>query len=74
MRAQIVVTGGDLTNLRGRVINVLPDGRVEIMPTQLGLTDALTFDAGQLRKFFEVRSAFHHNPLLCVFEQLDSTG
>lgn len=48
------VTSGDLANLRGRVTNVLADGRVEVMPTQLGLNDALTFDAAQLCKFFEV--------------------
>ncbi|BDA45194.1 Transcription elongation factor SPT5 [Coccomyxa sp. Obi] len=50
---KVVVTSGDLTNLRGRVTNVLSDGRVEVMPTQLGLNEALTFDASQLRKFFE---------------------
>ena len=50
------MTGGDLTNLRGRVTNVLSDRRVEVMPTQLGLNEALTFDASQLRKFFEVRA------------------
>jgi hypothetical protein len=57
LSAQVVVTGGDLTNLRGKVTNVLADGRVEVMPTQLGLNEALTFDAGQIRKFFEVRAA-----------------
>ncbi len=61
------MTGGDLTNLRGRVTNVLSDGRLEVMPTQLGLNEALTFDASQLRKFFEVRA------VACVQSHVCST-
>ena len=53
----MLVIEGDLKNLNGRVTRVAEDGKVDVMPQLEGLTQVLTFEPGQLEKFFEVRSA-----------------
>ena len=50
-----MVIEGDLKNLMGRVTRVADDGKVDVMPSMEGLTQVLTFEPGQLEKFFEVR-------------------
>jgi hypothetical protein len=57
MRAQVIVTEGDLKQLLGRVTGVLEDGRVEMLPTMEGLDQALTFEPRQLQKYFQARRA-----------------
>ena len=52
-----MVIEGDLKNLMGRVTRVADDGKVDVMPSMEGLTQVLTFEPGQLEKFFEVRAA-----------------
>lgn len=46
---------GDLKELLGRVRAVLEDGRVEIMPSMKDLDEVLTFEPGQLAKYFQAR-------------------
>ena len=52
-----MVVEGDLKNLMGRVTRVADDSKVDVMPSMEGLTQVLTFEPGQLEKFFEVRAA-----------------
>ena len=52
---RVMVIEGDLKNLMGRVTRVADDGKVDVMPSMEGLTQVLTFEPGQLEKFFEVR-------------------
>ena len=47
---------GDLKDLLGRVRAVLEDGRVEVMPSMKDLDEVLTFDPGQLAKYFQARA------------------
>ena len=51
----MLVIEGDLKNLSGRVTRVAEDGKVDVMPQLEGLTQVLTFEPGQLEKFFEAR-------------------
>ena len=52
---------GDLKELLGRVRSVLEDGRVEVMPSMKDLDEVLTFEPGQLAKYFQAR-----RPLPCL--------
>ncbi len=49
-----MVIEGDLKNLMGRVTRVADDGKVDV-----------TFEPGQLEKFFEVRAAAVPKPCSC---------
>lgn len=53
---QVRVVEGDLKDLLGRVRAVLEDGRVEVMPSMKDLDEVLTFDPGQLAKYFQARA------------------
>ena len=59
---RVMVVDGDLKNLMGRVTRVGDDGKVDVMPSMEGLTQVLTFEPGQLEKFFEVRRCPNPNP------------
>ena len=57
--AQVRVVEGDLKELLGRVRSVLEDGRVEVMPSMKDLDEVLTFEPGQLAKYFQARRPLH---------------
>ncbi|KAK9820946.1 hypothetical protein WJX81_001276 [Elliptochloris bilobata] len=50
---KVRVVEGDLKELLGRVRAVLEDGRVEVMPSLKDLDEVLTFEPGQLAKYFQ---------------------